>query len=278
MNRAREIVETSPEKDGIFLSELADMEQIAVSGQCFRIERSAADAHLWKVIAFDRILEVRQENSGCRLHCSSEDFQKYWRNYFDLDTDYQKIKEKIIASGDPYLTAAINCGGAIRILRQDPWEMMVTFLISQRNNIPRIRRIVKNLCRPFGAHFPSASELKYFSENDFKKLGLGYRVAFLKKLVEEVICGRLNIADLKNLNYSDLMKTLKNLYGVGDKVANCIALFGFHKIEAFPIDIWIQKIIEKRYGGRFDVSKFEGYAGIVQQYMYFYERWLQKRC
>jgi N-glycosylase/DNA lyase len=248
------------------------LHQTANSGQCFRM--SEISENVWKIKAFNKSLLIRQEERthNCVFECSSEEFRKIWFDYFDLGRDYGKIKANIRAIGDPYLTAAINYGYGIRILRQDLWETIVTFLISQQNNIPRIKNIIAKLCQPYNDRFPTPDLLSKYTENDFLALGLGYRARYLQNIVKSVMDGNLNLQKLKIMNSFDAVNFLKSFTGIGNKVANCIALFGLHKIDAFPVDVWIKRIIDEQYGGNFDKTRFSEYAGIVQQYMFFYQR------
>jgi N-glycosylase/DNA lyase len=178
----------------------------------------------------------------------------------------------IRATGDPYLTAAVNYGHGLRILQQDLWEVIVTFFISQQNSISRIKNIVAKLCEPYGYQFPTAIMLSKYTEDDLLALGLGYRAKYLKNIVKSVTGGDLNLDELKNMDFCNAISFLKRFDGIGDKVANCIALFGLHQMDAFPIDTWIRRIIDEQYGGNFDKTRFPGYSGVVQQYMFFYQR------
>jgi N-glycosylase/DNA lyase len=249
-----------------------DLHQIANSGQCFRV--SETSENVWEVRAFNRRLLIRQEGEkqGYVFECSSEEFNKIWFDYFDLGRDYGKIKANIRAIGDSYLTAAVDYGYGIRILRQELWETIVTFLISQQNNIPRIKNTIRKLCQPYDGRFPTPALLSQYTEDAFLALGLGYRAQYLQNIVKAVIEGNLNLQKLKTMNSFDVINFLKSFSGIGNKVANCIALFGLHKVDAFPIDVWIRRIIDEQYGGNFDKSRFSEYAGIVQQYMFFYRR------
>jgi N-glycosylase/DNA lyase len=248
------------------------LQQIANSGQCFRLKEISSG--IWEVIALNKLLQIQKEkgSSNYIFRCSRQEFDEIWFSYFDLGRDYGKIKADIKAIGNPYLTAAINYGYGIRILQQDLWEIIVTFLISQRNNIPRIKRIVAKLCEPYDHRFPTANMLSQYTENDFLSLGLGYRAKYLRNIVKAVIDGNLNFNELKNMNVFDAINFLKRFEGIGNKVANCIALFGLHQMDAFPIDVWIKRSIDEQYGGNFDRNRFPGYAGIIQQYMFFYRR------
>lgn len=251
-----------------------DIEQIAFSGQCFRIEH--IEGGYWRVVAFGHRLLLRQLGRICEFDCSADEFKNIWLDYFDLQTDYSSVKKNIYESGDPYLIQAMNYGYGIRILKQDLWEMIVSYIISQRNSITRIKNTIEKLCIPFNGFFPSAEELRNYSETDFQQLGLGYRAKYICDIVRDRLDGTLNPDKLKLMDYEDAINYLKQFNGIGDKVANCIALFGLHRIEAFPIDVWIQRIIDREYQGHFDYKKFGRYAGIVQQYMFFYERSKEK--
>jgi N-glycosylase/DNA lyase len=248
------------------------LRQIANSGQCFRMKEISSS--VWEVIALNKRLQIQEEKDpSCYVfECSRREFEEIWFDYFDLERDYGKIKADIKMIGDSYLTAAVDYGHGLRILRQDLWETIVTFLISQQNNIPRIKNIVAKLCEPYGRQFPTATMLSEYTENDFLALGLGYRAKYLQRIIKAAVDGDLNLDELKNMNFCDAISFLKRFDGIGDKVANCIALFGLHQIGAFPIDTWIRRIIDEQYGGNFNKNRLPGYAGIVQQYMFFYQR------
>lgn len=249
-----------------------DIEQIATSGQCFRMYQ--VDNGIWEVFALDKSLKIERKNKCHLLYCSQDDFNDFWSNYFDLQTDYSSLKQRILASGDSYLSEAVHYGYGIRILRQDLWEVIVSFVISQQNNIRRISGCLKKLCEINGNRFPRPIDFLRFSDADLDSVKLGYRKDYLLKISKAVVEEKFDVAFLSHLSYLEAIQQLKTLHGVGDKVANCIALFGLHKIEAFPVDVWIKKILQKYYDGDF-LSKFpelSDIAGLVQQYMYFYER------
>lgn len=222
---------------------------------------------LWEVIAFDRVLYIKQINrTSYVFHCSSQEYNDVWVDYFDLNSDYDKIKHKILAGNDLYLKKAVEYGYGLRILNQNLWEVIISFIISQRNNIPRIKKTIEQLCLPYGNSFPDIRELKTYSERDFKNIGAGYRAKYLMNACN------IDLNYLKTLDYQKAIEYLKQFNGIGDKVANCIALFGLHKMEAFPRDVWINRIINTKYHGIFDVTPYKEHAGIIQQYMFFYER------
>lgn len=240
------------------------IEQIANSGQCFRINKRDEK---WEAIAWGKLLYIQQIDKLTHIfHCSEEEYMNIWMDYFDLKTDYGIIKRKILKTGDDYLIKASEYGYGIRILKQDLWEMIVSYILSQRNNIPRIKKAITMLCEPYGYKFPTINDLKNYKLQDFIKIGAGYRSQYLIDICD------INLEYLRSLEYNEALLYLKQFNGIGDKVANCIALFGLYHIDAFPRDVWINRTISERYNNNFDIAKFEGYAGIVQQYMFFYER------
>lgn len=254
-----------------------DIEQIADSGQCFRMYRVADDT--WELFALNRFLKVQRRKGAHIFHCDRDEFDNFWFNYFDLQTDYGEIKRRILATNDEYLIKAVSFGSGLRILRQDLWEVIVSFIISQQNNIPRIKSCLKKLCGINGEKFPTPNDFLNFHKADLDSVKLGYRKNYLLKISESVSGSSFDLEKLKKVNYSEAMKYLKTLRGVGDKVANCIALFGLHQIEAFPIDVWIKRILETRYHGNFSLEcwDLQDIGGIVQQYMFFYERSLKSQ-
>lgn len=261
------------------------IEQICESGQCFRM-RKLTDGYV-EVIAHGKYLIVSQNENEVTFDCSQEDYGTVWKEYFDIDqgTDYDKIISSI-DNNDLYLKNASKFGSGIRILNQDLFEMIISFIISQRNNIKRIRGCVSRLCEKYGEEkvfindkgekiiyydFPKPEALASANIEDIKSLGVGYRDAYIKRAAEDVVSGKLDLEKLKQMDYQDAREELLKLFGVGVKVADCICLFALHHIDAFPIDTHISSILNNEYNGEFPFYKYEGYAGILQQYMFFYD-------
>ncbi len=252
-----------------------DIEQIASSGQCFRMYH--IENSVWEVFALNRFLKVQKKGKYHIFHCDQDIFNNFWFDYFDLHTDYGEIKKRIFASGDEYLISAVKYGAGLRLLRQDLWETIVSFIVSQQNNIPRIKSCIRRLCDANKGRFPTPYDFLNFSEENLESLKLGYRKNYLLKISESVHSGNFDLEKLKKMNYLKAIDYLKTLRGVGDKVANCISLFGLHQIEAFPIDVWIKRILSNRYYNDFSLEHWglQDIGGIVQQYMFFYERSLK---
>lgn len=260
-----------------------DIAQIANSGQCFRITPHPDKPNTFRVIAYGHYLEVSQlpGSSTVEFYCTQQEFDNIWSRYFDIEENYQYYIDHIDPD-DQYLTAAVAAGDGIRILRQDLWETMISFVISQNNNIPRIKKSIEDLCGYYGRghaepdgftwyEFPTPEDIA--DTPDFlQSCGLGYRDKYIKKIAENVVAGEINLGMMEDaaLEDSDVETYLKSIYGIGPKVANCIMLFGLHKIDSFPKDTWINKIIREQYNGKFPVEMYAGFTGVIQQYMFNY--------
>lgn len=257
-----------------------DLSEIAGSGQCFRWKETASGCV--RVTAFGRVLNMRAcggEPGYFELDCSEEEWESVWAPYFDLDTDYAAIEALIKKSGDAHLLEAFECGRGIRILKQDLWEIIISFLISQNNNISRIKNSVEALCREVGIRAEGAGEEFSFpmpGEVDpamFERvnLGLGYRVPYLKEMYEYATEHPKWLESLETMNYEEARAELLQRKGIGPKVADCICLFGLHHIDAFPIDTHVKQLLAKYYPKGFDHEYFKGVAGVIQQYLFYYE-------
>ena len=252
------------------------LEQIAASGQCFRMTEQADG--WWQVCAGERCVLVRQRGDALDFCCTEEEFARDWRAYFDWDTDYGTF----LAAVDPqdaFLCAAADYGGGLRILRQDLWETLITFVISQNNNIPRIRRAVEDMCTRWGKEhtdsaghpyytFPTKAELARAKPHELREIGLGYRDKYIHRICQS----DFDPALVANLPLEQAHEHLLALPGVGPKVASCVRLFGLHDLAAFPVDTWIRKLCDTHYAGEFPLARYDGFAGVIQQYIFFYGR------
>ncbi len=236
-----------------------DLNQIANSGQCFRWEQ--INDNTYKIPAFGRELIISQDRDLFTLSCDESEWNSIWSNYFDLDTDYNEAEQIVMESDDEFLKAAYKYGSGIRILRQDLWEVIISFIISQNNNIPRIRKSIEQLCDEVDGRFPTYIEL---ARMDLSDKGLGYR----DKYIESAILWWW--AYLKDIN-KNFKESLMKIKGVGNKVADCICLFSLHQLDNFPIDTHIKKIIEREYDGKMPEWVNCKYAGLFQQYLFFHE-------
>lgn len=256
-----------------------NLEQICQSGQCFRIKK--AEDGGWKIIAADRYLKIWQQGRETRFYCDEEEYETVWREYFDLDTDYTSYMAQVNPK-DEYLVQAVNFGKGMRILKQDLWEMIVSFLISQQNNIVRIRRCIENLCVKYGEKrenawgesyytFPKPETLAGLSEDALKECNLGYRSKYVVRGARSVVSGDVRLHEIEKMSYKKAKEALLQLFGVGEKVADCICLFALHHLDAFPVDTHIHQALERHYKRGFPNRRYRGFRGVIQQYIFYYE-------
>lgn len=254
-------------------------DQICRSGQCFRMRECGNG--IFEVIAGNRRLEVMQDGERCRFDCTQEELDSFWRDYFDLDADYSQYLERINPR-DTYLVEAARTGWGIRILHQDLWEMIVTFLISQQNHITRIRRCVENICEAYGQRcedengvvyygFPTPETLAGLDENALMECNLGYRSKYVVRTAKMIACGEFDLEAVKKMPYSKAKPCLMTLFGVGEKVADCICLFALHQLQAFPVDTHIRQVLDAHYKRGFPNRRYRGIQGVMQQYIFYYE-------
>ena len=237
--------------------------QIANSGQCFRWQQ--INDTTYKIPAFGKELTISQDGNTFILSCDENEWNSLWRNYFDLDTNYNEVENIIMESNDDFLKTAYQFGSGIRILRQDLWEVIISFIISQNNNIPRIKKSIQMLCDEFDGRFPTNDELL---QMDLSNKGLGYREEYIRNICS---CSIFDFGMLEGLTYEQSNEVLMSFKGIGEKVANCILLFGLHYLDAFPVDTHIRKIIDREYSGELPDWAFGKYAGLFQQYLFYYE-------
>lgn len=256
-----------------------NLEQICRSGQCFRMFYEGGN--LYSVIAKDRYLEIEQQGAECIFYCGESEFEDFWKKYFDLEGDYAAYIGGI-DSEDTYLSEAAAFGAGIRILRQDLWEMIVTFLISQQNNISRIHKCIQNICERYGERkentqgkvfytFPTAESLAGLNEDALMECNLGYRSKYVVRTAGSIVNGGVDLGTLCKMPYEEAREELLKLYGVGAKVADCICLFALHHLQAFPVDTHINQALEGHYQSGFPGERYEGYQGVLQQYIFYYE-------
>ena len=247
-------------------------------GQCFRWNEGGDGKY--RGVASGRAAVVWTEGGSAWIECAPGDID-FWREYLDMETDYEAARRSIEVCD--YLRDCAAYGEGIRILRQDRWEALCSFIISQCNNIPRIRGIVERLCALFGEEldapwgrvyaFPGPEKLAPLDEEALSPLRSGYRAKYILEAARAVDSGALDLEAVSLLpRAEDCRAALKRLPGVGDKVANCAVLFGLHRMDAFPIDVWVKKALREHMPAGFDPASLGEYAGLAQQYMFFRER------
>lgn len=255
--------------------EIFDLKNTLDCGQAFRWETD--ENGLWSGIAFNHYLKLSKNDDGTIVlyDTSEEDFNNIWRDYFDLDRNYDEIIEAV--KDNEILKKAAEFGQGIRVLNQEPWETLCSFIISQNNNIKRIKGIIKTLCENFGEKidggytFPDAKKISECTLDDLAILRAGFRGKYILDAANKVANGEINLALLSKIPLDEARNELMKIKGVGPKVADCALLFSHKQSCAFPKDVWIKRAMEVLFGGELP-KEAEPYAGIIQQYIFFYAR------
>ena len=269
-------------------SDSFDVKQTLECGQCFRF------AHLGdsscRIVARGRVLDITQRNDEIFFSpCGINEFENIWTDYFDLKRDYANIKT-ILAEDDEVMKKAIEFGGGIRILNQDRWETLFSFIVSQNKRIPGIKKIIGDVSAAYGEKiegydefaFPGPDRLKDATLDDLLKLKTGFRAKYLIDAIDKVVRGELDLYGMDDFGTEAIREELTRIKGVGPKVANCALLFSFGRRESFPVDTWIKKAMEHFYFNgeptpasaiqKFAAEKFGELGGYAQQYLFYYMR------
>ena len=252
-----------------------DLEQTLDCGQSFRWEKQNDGS--FSGVAFGKYVNISLDGTYMVIKNAVPEDEKIWREYFDLELDYGKIRGDI-SKLHPVLEEAARYAPGIRILRQEPYEALCTFIISQNNNIKRIKGIVARLCESFGDEidegvytFPNAERLEELTPDDLAPLRAGFRNRYIIDSAKKVASGEVDLELCKTADYEAARAELMKITGVGVKVADCTLLFGMHRVEAFPVDVWMKRAMEKLFPGM-TANDFGEYAGIAQQYIFHYSR------
>ena len=257
-----------------------DLGKIAKSGQCFRAKHLGAG--VFRFVTGMHLLCIRRlSGSQYSVSCGAEEWKTVWHPYFDLDTDYRTIRKEEQGK-HPCIRKAVEYGRGLRILRQDAWEMLVTFIISQRKNISAIAKAVELLANRYGHtlasdsedvfSFPTPEDLRTVSVDELRDCGLGYRAPYVRDAVEKVLRRDIDLDAIAGHGDGQLLRELQQIHGVGRKVANCVCLFGYGRKSCVPVDVWISRAVRHELQGASLEDLFGGRAGIMQQYVFFYER------
>lgn len=279
------------ESDGILIRGVRDFNPVHIfeCGQCFRWNAEADGSYTG--VAFGKVINIRQEGSAIKISNTDElEFKAIWEDYFDLKRDYAEIKASV--SIDEMMVKSVEFGSGIRILKQEPWEMLISFIISARNSIPNIKKTVEKISKAFGEYigdykgksyyaFPRPEVLAELQEADIRQYGTSFRTKYIidsaKKIVESG-----GIDSLKAMDTLAAREKLMQFSGVGPKVSDCVLLFGLSKYDVFPVDVWVQRVMDECYlNGKvknldkiraYGLELFGDYAGFGQQYLFYYAR------
>ncbi len=273
-------------------------------GQSFRFDKVENSRHETEFagVAHGKYISVARDGDDVYIYnTNEEEFNGIWRAYLGLDRDYDKINSNVLSLSDnETLHNAVRLADGIRILKQDPWEALCSFIISQNNNIPRIKGLVASLsyhcsdeCETKGMEghiakshetlpgatyaFPTPQSLVNLGEEGLRELKTGFRARYIFDASQRIIDGRTNLTEIEKLPTQKAVKELCEICGVGPKVASCALLYGQAKLDAFPIDVWIKKVMLKYFDENFTPDALGEYAGVAQQYLFYYERYLQSQ-
>lgn len=286
------ILQIIKDKENTIIKNVKDfsIEQTLECGQCFNFEKISEMEYV--VIARGRMLHIRQEKHDLLLYGTKQKEEvQLWIDYFDLERDYSKIKS-YLAREDSSLQEAMKEKSGIRILNQEFYETLLSFIISQSKNISHIKQIVQTLSRRFGTplgelnkktyfSFPSVDILRGLTEEDFRECKTGFRAPYLVDAVLKLREGNLIEEQLRTFSVEEAGERLMSIRGVGIKVASCVLLYGLGHREAFPVDVWIKRIMEALYFKKevpakeiysFAAERFGEYGGYAQQYLFYYGR------
>lgn len=279
------------ENNSVIIENIKDFvpKHIFDCGQCFRWNEE--DDGSYTGTAYKKTINVKKEGEKIILfNTNIDDFKNIWYDYFDLNKDYSKIKNELCK--DDVLKSAIKFGEGIRILNQNEWEILISFIISANNRIPMIKRAIEKLSEKYGVFleeykgkkrysFPSGDTLSKLSEEEIRACGTGFRAKYILSASKIVSDNKGFLYDIKNLCLKDAREELIKFAGVGPKVADCIMLFSMNKEGAFPIDVWVKRVMEHFYVNEgiklseiqnYAKDKFGDLAGYAQQYLFYYAR------
>lgn len=257
------------------------------NGQCFRWEKTENETYI--IVAKNKIIELEKIDDNLIIHNSNiEDFENIWIEYFDFERDYNKLKNSLRM--DDYLNSAIDFGHGLRLLNQDPLEMIISFIISSNNRIPMIKKAILNISKNYGkCHtykgkeyylFPSLESLKKITIEEFRNCSVGFRDKYLVNTIN-MIEDYSTIENIVKMSDDDCHKELQKFSGVGSKVSDCIMLFSMKKYSAFPVDVWVKRAMMKFYVApdtslvkirNFGRDLFKELSGFAQQYLFYYVR------
>lgn len=256
-----------------------DLKKIQISGQCFRVKET--EPGVFRFITGDHVVyifesKIIRNTNIIEVSCSEDEWKKVWEPYFDMGRNYADICEKESGKHD-FTDRAIACGRGLRILKQDKWEMLISFIISQRKSIPAISSAVEAVAKKFGTcieddvmAFPTPEQMASATLDDLKECGLGYRAPYVIDAIHKVLGGELDLEAIDKLDDEALFEKLMEVHGVGKKVSNCVCLFAYARMGRAPVDVWIERAINDEFGGVNPFPEYGENAGIIQQYIFYY--------
>jgi len=279
----------------IVLENVKDFElpHIFECGQCFRWNKEEDNSYTG--VALGKVINLKKEGNNVYIdNTSYDEFMDIWYDYFDLKRDYSAIKRQL-ANLDETMATSVKFGHGIRILKQDEWETLISFIVSANNRIPMIKRAIDALSKNYGEYigeykgkeyysFPKPEALYNLDLSDIQFSGIGFRGKYILSAAKIVAQKEIDIYNLNNLSTEEAREKLMLFSGIGPKVSDCIMFFSMNKDDAFPIDIWVKRVMEHFYVQEgtslkkiqnFAKEKFGNIAGFAQQYLFYYARELK---
>lgn len=265
-----------------------NIKQVVECGQCFRWKKVTDSNYIG--VAYGRVIEVVQEGDKVQiLNTTEEDFKNIWQEYFDFNRDYSEVKDKLI--DDELLKKSMEFGYGVRVLNQEPFEILISFIISARNSIPVISKTINNISKKYGTKlqykgedyytFPTIEQLSIATEDDIRETGASFRSKYIVDTVRRLKDGELSLEEIMALNDDECHTKLQEFKGVGAKVADCVMLFSMKKTSAFPVDVWVKRAMIYFYDAKdsslnkiriFARDRFGELSGFAQQYLFYYAR------
>ncbi|MDO5477701.1 MAG: DNA glycosylase [Clostridia bacterium] len=244
-------------------------------GQCFRWNENGDGSYTG--VAAKRAINISYDGRIIKIDGAGKEDEAFFRDYLDIDRDYSEIKKRV--SKNDVMREAVAFGSGIRILRQEFFESLMSFIISQRSSIPKIKGCVEKICRSYGEErelsgkvyytFPDAEALRDVKEEDYIAFGVGYRAKYLEKAVSDILSGKIDEGKIRSLKTPDAREALLEIFGVGNKVADCVLLFSLSRFDSFPVDVWVKRAMDEYFEGQDGYALFGEDSGFAQQYLFY---------
>ncbi len=244
-------------------------------GQCFRWNENEDGSYTG--VASKRAVNIFYDGNFIKIDGAEKEDEAFWKGYLDIERDYSAIKKRV--SKNKVMEDAVAFGSGIRILKQEFFESLMSFIISQRSSIPKIKGCVEKICRAYGEErelsgkvyytFPDAEALRDVKEADYASFGVGYRAKYLEKAVSDILSGKIDEGKIRTLKTSDARGALLDIFGVGNKVADCVLLFSLSRFDSFPVDVWVKRAMDEYFDGADGYGLFGEDSGFAQQYLFY---------
>ncbi len=264
-----------------------NLKDTVTCGQIFRFDEESDGS--FTIILSDRVINIKQENENIIVNSNKEDnLEKTIIDYFDLNYDYEKVNN-IISNTESDIKEIVKSCDGLKMINEPRFEVIISYILSSNNRVPQIKKALDNISRQYGKKvifnkkeyylFPSLEEIKKCDLNTLRECKTGFRDKYIYEFVNKVVNKEFDIDLIEKMNSKESLLYLKKLNGIGDKVASCILLFGYHRFDVFPIDTWVKKYMKEKYNltevnqiSKFMEEKYKENCGLVIQYIFNYKR------